>query len=83
MAESLADLFVRLSADTSDFKPALDDAAATVDALGNKIEETGKKIPDAFDPGDVAQPPFSTKSPCDHESTFLSAARLADTSGAR
>ena len=36
-----------------------------------------------FDPGAVAQPPFSTKSPCDHESTFLSAARLAETSVAR
>src|SRR4051794_7916668 len=28
-------------------------------------------------PGAVAQPPFSMKSPCDQESVFLSAARLA------
>jgi len=34
-----------------------------------------------LDPGTVAQPPFSTKSPCAHESVFLSAARLATTSG--
>ena len=38
---------------------------------------------DAFDPGAVAHPPFSMKSPWDHESTFLSAARLAETSVAR
>src|SRR4249920_551737 len=37
----------------------------------------------AFDPGAVAQPPFSTKSPWDHESAFLSAAKLAEASVAR
>src|SRR4030095_8551487 len=34
-------------------------------------------------PGVDAQPPFSTKAPCDHESAFFSAARLPGTSGPR
>ena len=34
------------------------------------------------DPGSVAQPPFSTYSPCAHVSVFLSAARFAIVSGA-
>jgi hypothetical protein len=37
----------------------------------------------AFDPGTIAQPPFSMKSPRDHESIFVSAARLAEASVAR
>ena len=49
-------------------------ASNNAHALATAVTRSG------VDPGTAAQPPFSTKSPCDHESTFLSAARLADTS---
>src|SRR6185295_7397210 len=52
-------------------------ASSTAQALA-----TADTRSDEFFPGTVAQPPFSTKSPCDQLSTFLSAARLAGASPA-